>query len=918
MTRSKSGALAKLPKEQKCHFLIGPVGSWFMPNVTDIWTQEYQSNQLDGSPVDTMDHDKVSENYYKLSYFAYGSIGCFCYGEIHHRPKTDRPISDLAGRQQSESTCIQPSISNHNQSSVIVNRLIDIKDDNSRVACLRFLKDSTLPLLLVLTENGSLLMHDCYKNENIFSFKKSEVLTKFVAISNNDDASGEHSVKRAKFNVTQQINSCSWPTRGNIFLGVSLLKEKKCILLRLKLNNVINTSDKIDFMNKSDVVFEHEKIDLELQQYANPICLIESAMLDTKICIVAVAMDDGLITVVVMNLETNKKLRTIKLARHSDQICSMSINLEDTKKFPLGLLATVSRDGLVLIWDIENEFYFADYSAAQSIERPSGSRINWFALTFIKPMDSKQVLLAISNPESGVTLLEIPENARSKIRLKDNRDSKHRRNNINDQTLRHNALIFNIEYDPLSETMITSSLDGNHLIWSIQRNSPSDANRTTSFSLKPQFLNAAMLNNARVHMIRHNSIREDLMCLALGKGGVKFYTITEDLTNSRFDMTPSCALVARKVAKASVSPTSVAWHPNHEYRLAIGTLEGKVYRADITPRKASLIEADSRTTPSESKKSTTQYDDVLGVDYQPLNRDTNDKGASSKNINPKTDGVYSLSWGPNPASPQDVSKYAIYAISSVSHKLSIYYTNKDSSDTLTNYLDEFHDHSLPEAVDKASEVTWKSSMDLMALGTTDGRILIVSYLDESHQDRSNNRLFKVITTISGPLGDTFVQCLAWHPTTDVDDSNYYKIAASSNASPAFVFNLKETILVADVKERLKLKQSDSGDKIDSMNILAAYSNKLEAHQKAITDIAWNPHEPDQIATCSFDRNCYVWSLDGCLMDAQIISKFSARDRIFTLEWSLVDTDLIYISGNESIIWAWRPSENRQGISETKS
>lgn len=852
----------------------------------------------------------VDRGVHKLSYFVYGSIGCFCYGEIHHRPpiRSHLTAEDSPSYDQNKG---QPS-QNLNQMSAIVNKLVDVKDDNSRVACVRFLKNVPFPMVLALTESGSLLIHDCLQDKNLVHFKKTEVLTKFVGLSSGDEAPNEHSAKRAKFNVTQQINSCSWPRADTVLLGISLLREKTCFVMKLKLCDILDQRNKLESLDRNRFVQEHHKIDLELPQYASPICLMESAMSNDKVCVIAVGMDDGLIAVIVTDLDTNLRLRSIKLARHNDQICSMSLNLSNLKKFPLGLLASVARDGLVLIWDIENEFYFADYLVVQGSDRNGGSKINWFALRFIEAKGVSHAYLAVSNVDSGLTLLEVPEKARSKVRLKQGTDGRSKRVNMMDQTLKHNALIFNIEFDPLSEITITSSLDGNHILWSLERTASSDSSHQAApISFKPQFLKPAMLNNARTHMMRYNPIREGLMCFALGKGGVRFFNITENLIDSRFDMTPSCALVSRKIAKASVSPTSVAWHPNHEYRLAIGTIEGTVYRADITPRKAALVEAEfKRSLTSEAKMGSLAIDDALGVDYQPMVRKEELKNSSNSSQRTKTDGIYSLCWGPNPASPQDVSKHAIYAVGGVSHKLSIFYSNKDNSDKLTNYLDEFHDRSLPEAEDKASEVAWKSNMDLMALGTIDGRILIVSYLDESHQERSNNRLFKTLATIRGPFRDTSLQCLVWHPTTDNEDANYYKIVASSNESPpAFVFNLKETILVADVKERLKLEQNSVVTEM-STSVLSAHVNKLDAHQKAITDIGWNPHEPNQLATCSFDRTCLVWSLDKSLMEAQVIAKFSARDRLFTLEWSLVDSNLIYTSGNDSIIWAWRPTDNR--------
>lgn len=935
MGKSKSAGLARLPREQRCHFLIGPVESWFMPNTTDIWTQP---NRHQGSTSDAlMDCDLFGgEDDSSISIFAYGSIGCFCYGEIYLGDKSTAVPSNKDD---------QTGPSTGNKISALVKRLIDIKDDNSRVSCIRFLKHSPHPIIIALTESGSLVIYDCLKSECSLQFKKTEILTNYLGLHNEKaNFSEEKSAKRAKFGVTRQINSCTWPNTTNIFLGISMIKEKTCFLLWLKVNDVIATRTSGSSINKSTFVESFQKIELALEHYANPICLIDSTMLNETICLIAVGMDDGFITVVVLDLEKGQTKRIIKLARHNDQISSMSLNVDNQKKFPLGLLASVSRDGLMLIWDIENEFYFADYQAlteSSNNRRPS-SQINWFASTFVSLKNIKQLYVAVSNPQSGVTLLEVPENTRLKTRLKDNSygPSMKKQQASEQTTLRHNSLIFNIEYDRMIESLITSSLDGNHIFWSLQK--AQNSNNNSSITAKPEYLIPAMLNNSRTHMLRSSPIREDLLCLALGKAGVKFFKISDNVMDCKFDMSPSCSLVARKITKANVSPTSIAWHPNHEYRLAIGTLEGKVFRADITPRKASLIEAEyaplvkaKRPVEGQASGPVIDVDEVFGVEYTPIfrsdDRQQSDCEGNQKSKHPKTDGIYSLCWGPNPASPQDVSKFAIYAVGSISHRLFIYYSAKDSSDKLMNYLDEFKDISLPEAVDQASEVAWKPSMDLMALGTQNGRILIVSYLDESHEGRSNNRLFVKIAVIEGPFKTIFIQCLAWHPTTDKDDAHYYYLAASSNESPAFVFNLKESILVAEVKAQLKLDQSRSEDQmlisggdingignVNSMagiTVLSAHVNKMDAHEKAITDIAWNPHEPDQLATSSFDRMCYVWSINNAFMEAKLLSKFSARDRLFTLEWSLVDSDLLFTSGHDSTVWAWRPSENHVKASD---
>ena len=233
MGKSKSGGLARLPREQKCQFLIGPVSSWFMPNTTDIWsriTDESETLVMDkarkvsqnDSDVEMLYDESINKDDVSLSFFVYGSIGCFCYGEIH-----SLPLESGQNNYLSSGDNFSDQRMTKNRRGAVVNRLVDIKDDNSRVSCIRFLRQSAYPIVVALTESGSLLIHDCNRNENIVHFKKSEIFTKFLGLVDQEQSfSGDQGPKRTKFGVTQQINSCTWSDPRNIFLGISMIKEK--------------------------------------------------------------------------------------------------------------------------------------------------------------------------------------------------------------------------------------------------------------------------------------------------------------------------------------------------------------------------------------------------------------------------------------------------------------------------------------------------------------------------------------------------------------------------------------------------------------------------------------------------------------------------------------------------------------------
>lgn len=959
--KTKSSESSRLPTDQRCQYLIGPVCSWFVPNVVDVWSQYKTKTLSDNSDDDDLFMDCetdlviVEDTALNLSYFIYGAIGCFCVGEIH-------PKSVHENTSNETSSDSKPTI------SAVANKMIDIKDDNSRVSCVRFLNPCTYPLAMVLTETGSLVIHNCLTSKTLVHYKKSELINKLVGPTQTieDTPNDKRSSKKPRFDVTQQINSFCWPSATDVFIAVSLLKQKQNKIFWLKTLDVEQyvkgkASSDGNSILKTEFIKTFEALDLKLPQTCSPVCIMESVLLaDGKTCLIALGMDDGLIVVAKLDLKDGKQMsRVVVLGdRHRDQICSMSFCVDNLSKFPLGVLASVSRNGLVLLWDIENEFYFADYMTITESRTPN-VRVNWFAVKFITTKNAqakKHTSLLVSNCDSNLCVLDLPENTRSKVRLRDNRannDSKqqHKQKQHDDFVIKHHALIFDIAYDPLNEVILTTSLDTNHILWNCkQRTIPGKNGKRESMviDVSPSYMFTSMPNNSRTHMLRHSPIREDWFAMTLGKAGIRYYQVTESVSTSKFVLSPSAAFVSRRIMKSNMSPVSIAWHPSHEYRSAVGTLEGKVLRVDLTPRKAAVVEAtiDSRERVQFAQKTKTSSGDPFGVEYQPMLRGSDDAGdileheidRSKTNGATQPDGVYSICWGPNPTCPRDITRLAIYAVKSASHRLVLLFNRKESADKLLNFFDEVsaEDMNLAEASSKATEIAWKPTMDLMALGTTEGKVIVATY-ETSHKsgERTHER-FQRLAEIECPLGCTYVQCLAWHPTRDKFDTYYHYLAVSTKDTQnacAHIFDLKDVIISKLVSDGLQITDKSAIDQTDYIsNIRSAighdrlvnFTHRLNGHTKPIADIQWNPHEPSQLATASFDKTCYVWNLtrkdaggfsqnqaDGLAsVGAHPVARFLSRDRLFTVEWSLVDEDLVFTSGNDSTVWAWRPSENQ--------
>ncbi|EDV25063.1 uncharacterized protein TRIADDRAFT_25870 [Trichoplax adhaerens] len=77
---------------------------------------------------------------------------------------------------------------------------------------------------------------------------------------------------------------------------------------------------------------------------------------------------------------------------------------------------------------------------------------------------------------------------------------------------------------------------------------------------------------------------------------------------------------------------------------------------------------------------------------------------------------------------------------------------------------------------------------------------------------------------------------------------------------------------------------------------------MSEHKKTITSIAWNPRDPDIIASCSTDRTLYIWNVASKSIVANVELKGSALPAV--IAWNPHDKNIVTIALNSGSFMRW--------------
>ena len=257
---------------------------------------------------------------------------------------------------------------------------------------------------------------------------------------------------------------------------------------------------------------------------------------------------NGDITIVYLECMSAQRVE-YQLSGHSDDICSLSF--ASTKgHYEEGVLASVSRDGFVKVWDIVRTNNIADIK----LDAHKSQAKNWFALSFIPNNNSNekfQILIGCGNGD--ILSIEVPTKPPdSKIRIYKPM------NYLKNKHLSHSNVIFSIAIDFKTMIAITSSLDHQIIGWDLIERKPIEVFITFSHG---------------VHQISLSPIDPSRVAVAVGDG-VHLIKFDENLK-----------VVEQKRIQISRSKDSkclaIVWHPECENRLAFGTSSGDITVMDM-------------------------------------------------------------------------------------------------------------------------------------------------------------------------------------------------------------------------------------------------------------------------------------------------------------------------------------------------
>jgi gem associated protein 5 len=246
-----------------------------------------------------------------------------------------------------------------------------------------------------------------------------------------------------------------------------------------------------------------------------------------------------------------------KLAGHNDDVCSLAFSFSKGQ-YDDGILASVSRDGFVKIWDTYSRNNLADVK----LDANRANHKNWFSLAILPiAQNNNKFEILIGSGNGDILVIEIPTKPpSSKIRV-------HRPSIFNTcQTLSHNNLIFTIAIDIKAMLAITTSLDHQIIVWDLKER---------------KALNCFYTLTHGVHDISMSSIDPTRLAIAIGDG-MHIIKFDKKLNVEYQHRIPIFSKVK------GVKGLAVVWHPELENRLAFGSSLGEITVIDTISSQISI------------------------------------------------------------------------------------------------------------------------------------------------------------------------------------------------------------------------------------------------------------------------------------------------------------------------------------------
>ncbi|RWS15669.1 gem-associated protein 5-like protein [Dinothrombium tinctorium] len=605
-----------------------------------------------------------------------------------------------------------------------------------------------------------------------------------------------------------------------------------------------------------------------------------TAMVISKVdpFLLAVGYEGGEVVVVFLN---NNSCRDGGIllqfsGHHYADICSLAFPFE-LGGYQKGLLASMSRDGCLSVYDLYNTKMLIDYSNDCKKVTHSKDR-NYFSLAFVPPacatcqvshyndrprsnhdddgadLDLKNFQLLFTTSNGEMLCMYVPKYPPSSaIKRPKVVEFDRQKNHF------HNNVVFNIavagpyDYGTKSrnyidfydspQLAISISLDRQAILW--------DLKEKKARSVYPTF-------SHQIHDFAFNQFDPSTLAIASGEG-LKLWKIASNNENSS-EVDPYRLITIRKNLPTNTKLMTVAWNPTKDKQLATGTDDGQIFVVDVGQSKPSMK-------------------------YSHTNRDRQ-----------KTQ-IYTLIWGPLPSNPYSESEplMALYCIlSGGKFKIHVPTTSKIYD------FSEISDSIKPYG---RTEAAWRDDYTLLAVGNEDGTI----ELYENSQKESILKLIVIVQSIHSKL----ILCLRWHPLAIYEErTNSNNTKATSDLEFWLASTSHDTkIQIIDFRTALEDKRNDEFSPV----IMVEPIRTLMGHIARVNSIAWSTLREGYLASCSYDSTVQIWDAKHGVPLANYRGHSS---RLFTVVWSSTDPDLVYSGGDDNTLHVWRPSLQKTKVPPT--
>nr|XP_053639247.1 gem-associated protein 5-like isoform X1 [Cherax quadricarinatus]XP_053639248.1 gem-associated protein 5-like isoform X1 [Cherax quadricarinatus] len=234
--------------------------------------------------------------------------------------------------------------------------------------------------------------------------------------------------------------------------------------------------------------------------------------------------------------------------------------------------------------------------------------------------------------------------------------------------------------------------------------------------------------------------------------------------------------------------------------------------------------------------------------------------------------VYKVEWGPS-VCPQQTGLADNWCAYSFGDREIVI---RNSSDPMA---DSIRLHKLAQEMDAVkipkdvTEFSFSPDYKYLAIGSQDGQVQV-------HQSCDLKLMVTLVVVRKA------IQHLLWQPPSD--SSIPYILAIGSSENKIQIFNLEKNF-----------KGEEGG------NVLTQATQELCGHESRVVWLAWSPHKTGVLASASYDHTVQLWDTKT---GKPMVNYGGHTTRVFRVEFSPADPDLLYSFAEENNVHAWRPSK----------